>query len=162
MELLLKRNEKPGTFSTRYNLFAKLELQPEELSRIRKAQPDKTYVWMPDVQGQFQEGRRSRIWGLLAAIAAGVFAMILSGGNPMWFWIVAPLSWFPLSKLLFTQTRKGITIADLITGRTLQCKSLDELLVKENNIRENTKNYCQNLETLHSMGDVQRINLSQG
>ena len=42
MELLLKRNEKPGAFGTRYELFAKLELEPEELSRIRKAKPDKT------------------------------------------------------------------------------------------------------------------------
>ena len=40
MELLLKRNEKPGMFGTRYDLFAKLELNQEELSRIRKAQPD--------------------------------------------------------------------------------------------------------------------------
>ena len=42
MELLLKRNEKPSTFGTRYDLFAKLELTPERVpSRIRKTLPDK-------------------------------------------------------------------------------------------------------------------------
>jgi hypothetical protein len=79
MELLLKRNEKPGTFGTRYNLFAKLELKPEELARIRKAKPDKTYVWMPDGQAQFKEGRSSRIKGLVAAILSGIIALIVSG-----------------------------------------------------------------------------------
>jgi hypothetical protein len=39
MELLLKRNEKSGLFSTRYDLFAKLELNKEELTRFRKAKP---------------------------------------------------------------------------------------------------------------------------
>jgi hypothetical protein len=39
MELLLKRNEKPGALGTRYDLFAKLELKPEEVARIRKAKP---------------------------------------------------------------------------------------------------------------------------
>jgi len=29
MELLLKREEKSGVFSTRYDLFAKLELKPD-------------------------------------------------------------------------------------------------------------------------------------
>src|SRR5438270_13781067 len=105
MELLLKRNEKAGVLGTRYDLFAKLEAKPEEVARIRKAKPDKTYVWMPDEQAQFREGRASRIKGLVAAIFAGLVAVIVSGGNPMWFWIVAPLCFFPFSKLLFNQSR---------------------------------------------------------
>jgi hypothetical protein len=44
MELLLKRNEKPGRFGTRYDLFAKLELNPEELALIRKTTPNKTHI----------------------------------------------------------------------------------------------------------------------
>jgi hypothetical protein len=44
MELLLKRNEKPGAMGTRYDLFAKLEAKSEEIARIRKAKPDKTII----------------------------------------------------------------------------------------------------------------------
>jgi hypothetical protein len=44
MELLLKRNEKPGALGTRYDLFAKLELKPEEEARIRKTKPEKTLI----------------------------------------------------------------------------------------------------------------------
>ena len=162
MELLLKRNEKPGTFGTRYDLFAKLELKPEELARIRKAKPDKTYIWMPEGKEAFKEGRSSRIKGLLLAIFAGFIAMIVTGGNPMWFWIVAPLSFFPLSKLVFNQTRKGITVSDIITGRTIPCKSVDELYEKENMIKEKIQNYCQYMEGMDSLGNEQRIDLSRG
>jgi hypothetical protein len=162
MELLLKRNEKPGTFGTRYDLFAKLELKPEELARIRKAKPDKTYIWMPEGKEAFKEGRSSRIKGLLLAIFAGVVAMIVAGGNPMWFWIVALVSFFPLSKLAFNQTRKGITVSDIITGRTIQCKSIDELYEKENTIKEKIQNYCQYMEGMGSLGNEQRIDLSRG
>jgi hypothetical protein len=58
MELLLKHDEKPGTFGTRYDLFAKLELNPEELALIRKATPDKTYI----VEDEY--GRNSFRWKL--------------------------------------------------------------------------------------------------
>ena len=162
MELLLKRNEKPGTFGTRYDLFAKLELKPEEHSRIRKAKPDKTYVWIPDGQAQFKEGRSSRIKGLLLAILAGGLAMIVTGGNPLWFWIVALVSYFPLSKLVFNSSRQGITVADVITGRTIQCKSIDELYEKEQAIKDKIQNYCRYMEGMSSLGSEQRIDLSRG
>jgi hypothetical protein len=61
--------------------------------------------------------------------------------------------------LVFNQSRKGISVADLITGRTIRCKSLDELYVKENAIRENTQKYCNALEEMHALGNVQRIQL---
>jgi hypothetical protein len=48
MELLLKREEKPGTFGTRYDLFAKLELKPEELAHVRKTKPDKVLILKDD------------------------------------------------------------------------------------------------------------------
>jgi hypothetical protein len=162
MELLLKRNEKPGTLGTRYELFAKLELKPEELFRIRKAKPDKTYVWLPDEQAQFREGRASRIKGLVAAIFAGLVAVIASGGNPMWFWIVAPLCFYPFSKLLYNSSRQGITVADVITGRTISCKSIDELYEKEQSIKEKIANYCEYMEGMSSLGNEQRIDLSRG
>jgi len=38
---------------------------------------------------------------------------------------------------------------------------LDELLVKEEEIREKIIRYCKNLEAMHSLGDVQRIDLNQ-
>jgi hypothetical protein len=49
MELLLKRNETSAALGTRYDLFAKLELEPEELARVRKAQPEKNLIWKDDL-----------------------------------------------------------------------------------------------------------------
>jgi hypothetical protein len=135
MELLLKRNE---IGRNKYDLFAKLELTPEEDARLRKADTKNTFVWEPDFVSGMKEGRGSRLKGAGLAIILGIVVSIVTV-NPLLFWLVAPLSWIPLSKLVFTQTRKGISVADLITGRTIRCKSLDELYVKENTIRDNTQ-----------------------
>jgi hypothetical protein len=159
MELLLKRDERPGTFGTRYELFAKLELEPEELSRIRKTKPDKTVI----VEDEY--GRNSFKWRLML-IPAGIGAIILAFIvayviHPFLFLPVMLFSWLPLRKLLFNQMTGNVTVADIVTGRTIHCKSLDELLVKENEIKEKITNYCQNLESWHAAGDVQRINLNK-
>jgi hypothetical protein len=157
MELLLKRNETAATFGKRYDLFAKLELKPEELSRIRKAQPEKTLLWQ-------DEGRQSQFRWRLCLIPGGIAAIIL---GMIAFALVSPFlglpvilfGWFPLTKLFFNQVRPAITVADIITGRTIHCKSMDELYVKENDIKEKIKNYCHNLETMHLLGNEQRISL---
>src|SRR5918992_5547206 len=130
MELLLKRNE---IGRNKYDLFAKLELTPEEDARLRKADTKSAYVWEPDFISGMKEGRGSRLKGAGLAILLGIIVSIVTL-NPLLFWPVALISWLPLSKWVFTQTRKGITVADLITGRTIRCKSLDELYVKENAI----------------------------
>jgi hypothetical protein len=155
MELLLKRNE---IGRNKYDLFAKLELTPEEAARLRKAETNKVYVWQPDLVSGMKEGRGSRLRGAGLAILLGIVVFIVTL-NILLFWAVAFISWFPLSKLVFTQTRKGITVADLITGRTIRCKSLDELYVKENAIKENTQKYCAAHEQMHALGNEQRITL---
>ena len=45
MELLLKRNE---IGHNKYDLFAKLELKPDEEARFRKAQPETVLIWDDD------------------------------------------------------------------------------------------------------------------
>ena len=62
IELLLKRMEKPGALGTRYDLFAKVELNPGELALIRKATPNKTYI----VEDEY--GRNSFRWKLYGVI----------------------------------------------------------------------------------------------
>ena len=153
MELLLKRNEKPGTFGTRYDLFAKLELNPEELARIRKATPNKTYI----VEDEY--GRNNFRWRLML-IPAGIVGLIV--GIFATFFIhpflglpVAIITCMALQRLFFKQVSGDVSVGDIITGRTIRCKSLDELLVKEADIREKIIRYCNNLEALHSLGNEQ-------
>jgi hypothetical protein len=153
MDLLLKRNE---IGRNKYDLFAKLELTPEEEARLRKADTKNTYVWEPDFISGMKEGRGSRLKGAGLAILLGFVVSIVTL-NLFLFWPVALISWLPLSKLVFNQSRKGISVADLITGRTIRCKSLDELYVKEQAIRDNTQKYCNALEEMHALGNVQRI-----
>jgi hypothetical protein len=155
MELLLKRNE---IARNKYDLFAKLELTPEEAARLRKAETNNAYVWQPDLVSGMKEGRGSRLKGAGLAILLGIIVSIVTL-NPLLFWLVALISWIPLSKWVFNQSREGISIADLITGRTIRCKSMDELYVKENAIKENTQKYCNAHEEMHALGDVQRIKL---
>lgn len=167
MELLLKRMEKPGAFGTRYDLFAKLELNQEELARFRKAKPDKTKI----IEDEY--GRNSFRWILMlipAGIAAAlvgcivsfvVFQIVGSTAAVLAGVLVAAFTWLPFRRLLFTQVSGNVTVGDIITGRTIHCKSLDELLIKEEEIREKIKRYCNNLEALHSLGNEQRINLNE-
>jgi hypothetical protein len=82
MNLLLKRNEKPGALGTRYDLFAKLELKPEEEALIRKGNPAKMLVWEDDPRRAQFRWRLCLIPGGIAAvilgmIAAAVFHMFL-------------------------------------------------------------------------------------
>jgi hypothetical protein len=159
MELLLKRNEKPGAFGTRYDLFAKLELKPEEAAVIRKATPEKTFLWQPDRASGQRQWRRCLIPGGFLAFIAGILAAVIF--HPILFFPVAAIAWIPLTKLVFNQRREGITVSDLLTGRTIHCKSLDELLVKENDIREKAKKYCQNIVGAYSLGNEQHIDLGR-
>jgi hypothetical protein len=55
------------------------------------------------------------------------------------------ITWFALRRFLFNQVSGNVTVGDIITGRTIHCKSLDELLVKEEDIREKIIRYCKNL-----------------
>jgi hypothetical protein len=159
MELLLKRNEKPGTFGTRYDLFAKLELNPDELAFLRKATPNKTYIVEDD------DGRNNFRW-ILMLIPSGIAALI--AGIITMFYIhlflalpIMIITWLALRRFLFNQVSGDVTVGDIIRGRTIHCKSLDELLFKEEDIREKIIRYCKNLEARHSLGDVQRIDLKQ-
>jgi hypothetical protein len=159
MELLLKRHEKPGTFGTRYDLFAKLELNPDELALMRKATPNKTYI----VEDEY--GRNNFRWIFMlipsgiAALIAGIITMLYI--NLFLSLPVMIITWLALRRFLFNQVSGNVTVGDIITGRTIHCKSLDELLIKEEDIREKITRYCNNLEALHSLGNVQRINLNQ-
>lgn len=140
MQLHLKRNETAGGLGgKRYDLFAQLELTPEEQERVQKADTKNMYLWEPDEGDAMKEGKRSRILGLVLAFV--VFIFFSAVANPFIGLFLGVISWFPLSKLVFNQTRKGISVADIITGRTIQCKSMEELYVKETGIREKLKNF---------------------
>ena len=116
MELLLKRNETATTFGKRYDLFAKLELKPEELARVRKAQPEKTLLWQ-------DEGSKSQSRWRLCLIPGGIAALLF---HPILALPVMVIAWFPLTKLFFNQVRPAITVADIITGRTIHCNRMSK------------------------------------
>jgi hypothetical protein len=159
MELLLKRNENPGTFGTRYELFAKLELNPDELALIRKATPDKTYIVEDEYGKSNFRWRLMLIPAILVGLLVGILSMVFIHvflGLP-----IAIITCIALQKFFFNQVSGNVTVGDIIRGRTIHCKSLDELLIKERDIREKIINYCKNLEAMHSLGDVQRIDLNQ-
>jgi len=70
MELLLKRDEKQGTFGTRYDLFAKLELDPQEFAHVRKTRPERVVIMEDDPQKNKSRWRWCLIPGAIAAIIA--------------------------------------------------------------------------------------------
>jgi hypothetical protein len=98
--------------------------------------------------------------GGIAALILGMIAGFAI--HPILFFPVAVVGWFVMTKLFFNQVRPFVTVADIITGRTIRCKSTDELYVKENEIKEKIQNYCNYLEGMHSLGNEQRIDLSRG
>ena len=158
MELLLKRNETQTTFSDRYDLFVKLELNPEELALINKATPNKTILLEDDFKRNTSRWRLSLIPAGFVGIIVGMFATIFI--NPLLFLPVAIVTCIVIQQLFFNQMTGNVTVGDIITGRTIHCKSLDELLVKEEDIREKITRYCNNLGALHALGNEQRIKLN--
>src|SRR5688572_14873658 len=108
MELLLKRNENLGTFGTRYDLFAKLELNPDELALIRKATPNKTYI----VEDEY--GRNNFRW-ILMLIPSGIAALI-AGFIAAYFislFLGLPvmiMTWIALRRFLFNQVSGNVTV----------------------------------------------------
>jgi hypothetical protein len=159
MELLLKRNETSSGFGTRYDLFAKLELKAEEQILMQKAKPEQAVIWEDNYS---KNNLRWRLMLIPAAIGALILAMLASWlFSPFLFIPVGIIALFALRRLFFKQMTGDITVADIVTGRTIHCKSMDELLVKENDIREKIKRYCNNLEAWHSLGNEQRIDLSR-
>ena len=86
---------------------------------------------------------------VLVGLIVGIFAMIFINvflGLP-----IAIITCIALQRLFFNQVSGNVTVGDIITGRTIHCKSLDELLVKESDIREKIIRYCKNLEAMHSL-----------
>jgi hypothetical protein len=159
MELLLKRNETTNAVGLpRYDLFAKLELKPEERERLSKAKADTAFVWEDDTGSSTTRWRFCLIPGGILSL---LFAVLLAAIFGTVFMILALpitlLGWIPFTKLVFNQVRPGITVGDIITGRTIHCKSMDELYVKENAIKEHTQKYCNYLEGMHSLGNEQKI-----
>ena len=160
MDLLLKRNEIAGAMGTRFDLFAKLELKPEELSRVRKANPGKTVIF------EDEYGKNSFKWKLML-IPAGIGAIIL---GMIAFYLIHPILGLPVMiialfafrRLFFNQVSGNVTVAHLLTGRTIHCKSLDELYMKENEIKEKISNYCKYHEGMAAQANEQRIDLSRG
>jgi hypothetical protein len=96
--------------------------------------------------------------GVVALIVATIAAYVF---HPLLFLPVLLIAWLPIRNLLFNQVSGNVTVGDIITGRTIHCKSLDELLVKEDDIREKIIRYCKNLKDMHDLGNEQRIKLDQ-
>lgn len=140
MYLHLKRDEGLKNF----DLFAKLELDPEEQTLIKRTQPGKTYLWVPDARSAQSEWRISLIPGAFLAIIVGFVIGAFFVGIKDAQYLAVPIGflvWIPCTKLVFNQRRQGITVSDLITGRTIHSKSFEEMLRKEEAIRESLRNF---------------------
>jgi hypothetical protein len=161
MDLLLKRDEKPGTFGTRFDLFAKLELEPQELAHVKKTRPERVVIMEDESRKSQFRWRLCLIPGaILSVIVSALLLLIVFGLAAVPFSIVlGAVLWFPCTKLIFNQVRPFVTVADLITGRTVHCKSLDDLYAKENEIRDKIQKHMGALKDMDSLGSVQRIPL---
>jgi hypothetical protein len=161
MELLLKREEKPGTFGTRYNLFAKLELDSQELTHVKKTRPERVWVMEDDPDKVKSRWRLCLIPGAIAASIISLLIGYITSPYILVLWLpIAAILWFPVTKIIYNQVRPYVTLADLITGRTLHCKSLDDLYLKENHIKDNVQKHMGSLKDMDSLGNVQRIPLN--
>jgi hypothetical protein len=121
------------------DLFAKLELEPQEQAFIKTVNPGKTFLWMPDPISAQRQWRWNLIPGALLAFFVGWFiGMLILGvkdGIALAPWIGLVI-WVPCTKVVFGQRREGITISDLLTGRTIHNRSLSELVEKEEAIKD--------------------------
>ena len=162
MDLLLKRNEVLGTLRKRYELFAKLDLKPDELSHIRKTRPEKVIIMENDPDKARSRWRWCLIPGAIAAMIVSALIGLPFGPYIMILWLpLSAILWFPFTKLIFNQVRPFVTIADLITGRNIKCKSLDDLYAKENEISQKVQKHMSALADMNALGSEQRIKLNE-
>ena len=143
-------------------MFAKLELKPEELTRVQKTRPAKTIILKDDPAKGQTRWRLCLIPGaLLACVVAALLLMLFFGLPGVMATVpVAAILWIPCTKLIFNRVRPFVTVSDLLTGRTIHCKSLDELYDKEQELSENVKQHMGYLEGMDSLGATRKINLN--
>jgi hypothetical protein len=158
MDLILKRIDKGGNW---YDLFAKLELTAEEEVIIQKTDPANTLIMEGDTANAGQLWFWSVIMGaFLALILAIIGVAAVAPGI-----VVVPiaiLAWFPLSKVVYNQFRKDVYVQDLLTGRTIRCKNLQELAENEHKLTENAKKLGKLVDSANTptLTDEQRIRLN--
>ena len=131
MELLFKREQTGEGFrGVRFKLWAKLELDEEELRMIDHYRLDNAILIEGDESDLI---RRSIMIGIVAMVAAlftlgigftalgstslGAIVTILAGGAAGFWW--------------FNEKRETIMVNDLLQGRHFKCKSVIELAKKE-------------------------------
>jgi hypothetical protein len=158
MELLLKRERyKSRLEGTRYELFAKFELQPDEEAIINKSDLRNRMIWGGDPL--FNKGKRktARILGGVAAFIFWVALMATIGdltGGQTHAWVVIfaiPVGWY-VSKFLYNFNREEFTVKDLLAGRTLV--GGEELLrMQEQSIREAALKIKEHLDAWKSGGE---------
>jgi hypothetical protein len=158
MELLLKRGETKNSFGqTKYELFAKLEPTPEEEILLKKAKTATTYLAEIDQATITRLWRKAQLIGAILAIIAGIIIGAVT--HLMLFWLVTPLAWLVLRKVVFNHIREDFSVKDLLTGHTLRSNSMETIVNAEQELRKNAVDYNKYLHAMEIPAEPQRIRL---
>jgi hypothetical protein len=153
MDLILERNEQ------NCSLYAKLvELTPEEEELLRKTDTTKAYLWEPEKEELYRLGKNYRLGGIAIAILLGLLVSV-AAQNMFLFWLIAPLGAIVIPKILAGQYRPAISVSDLLQGRTIRCKNMDEMVVKEAAIVNKLPEYRDYLNRLRTPPEGRKIHI---
>ncbi len=149
MNLLLSRGQAQGaTGRPVFNLWAKAELLPEEEALLAKYRDVRNAVLLDGDATRALKLAAYIALPLAAAVALFVLANVSAGTAAVTFLFAFGLAAY----LIYEQLREQVYIRDLLNGRAFKCRSVTELMEKEEIIKGMAVNFRQLLEDMKDWG----------
>jgi hypothetical protein len=171
MNLLFARSQTAHKFSApTFSLWAKFELTDEEATLIEKYRPNSALLSEDEPTMRTRKWRRALIFGGIIAGLIGMVMWLYMRGNvhlPIQHIVFGPylsalIAWPIATHLIFSKIREDVIVADVLTGRRFQCKSIDKLFQKENDIRQMAYKFRDFLEGMKDWGGTETVRIEPG
>ncbi len=154
MNLLLRRSQAQGvTGRPMFNLWAKADLLPEEEALLAKYREVRNTVLL---DGDPTKGLRPALY--LALPIAAVAALIVAPEFGLWpAALVFLVAFFGGAYVIYEHLREPVYVRDLLNGRYFRCRSVTELMDKEDVLKLMAVNLRQLLEDMKDWGGKEVI-----
>lgn len=132
MKVLMRHQQTRGLFrSVRFKLWGKIELEGDELKIIKRYDFDEAALIIHHIDGLLK-------WSLIAGLLTLPVTFLTwsyyfgrSIGIPMSVVTSAFIAWF-----VYDRFRETVYVKDLLHGRNFRCKSIIDISVKEEQLRQ--------------------------
>jgi hypothetical protein len=161
MQLLLKREQKPGMMYVKFTVWAKFEVSIDEAVLINKYNADSAILWEGNPR---RDAFRAILWGFFPGLLLSIFLIAYTQNTLRWgpgtMLLIPLVVWPAVIYAVYTQIRELVKVSDILTGRTFVCRSVCTLVAKEQTITEMAVVFRCFLETMKDWGGTEVIEIS--